>query len=112
MPLTNSQYNTLMRMYEEKQVRSRDRLNLHFERAYEAIPELQSLDDSISYYSVEQARKLLGGDDSALPALKNKLHELSLKRSQLLMENHFPADYLEASYECPDCKDTGYIGNR
>ena len=48
MPLTNSQYNTLMRIYEEKQVRSRDRLNLHFERVYEAVPDIKALDDSIS----------------------------------------------------------------
>ena len=112
MPLTNSQYNTLMRIYEEKQVRSRDRLNLHFERVYEAVPKIKSLDDSISYYSVQQARKLLSGDESALPALKKQLHELSQRRAQLLVENGFPADYLEATYECPDCKDTGYIGNQ
>ena len=104
MPLTNSQYNTLMRIYEEKQVRSRDRLNLHFERVYEAVPEIKSLDDSISYYSVQQARKLLSGDESALPALKKQLHELSQRRAQLLVENGFPADYLEATYECPDRK--------
>lgn len=112
MPLTNSQYNTLMRVYEEKQVKSRDRLNLHFQRAYEQIPELKSLDDSISYYSVEQAKKLLAGDDSALALLKNTLHDLSAKRIQLLLEGGFPADYLEPSYECHDCQDTGYIGSQ
>lgn len=111
MPLTNSQYNALMRRYEEKQVKNRDRMNLHLQKAYECIPELKSIDDSISYYSVAQAKKLLNGDDNALSDLKEQLHKLSIRRSTLLREGGFPEDYLEPSYECPDCHDTGYIGN-
>lgn len=111
MPLSNSQYNTLMRAYEQKQVKSRDRLNAHFERAYAQIPELKTIDDSISKCSLEQARKLLNGDENALSALKEEIHGLSQKRADLLHKARFSADYLEPSYECPDCHDTGYIGN-
>ena len=28
----------------------------------------------------------------------------------LLTENGFPPDYLEMTWDCPDCRDTGYIG--
>ena len=112
MPLTNSQYNALMRVYEEKQAKSRDRLNLHYQRAYERIPELKTIDNSISRYSVEQAKKLLNGDADALSSLKDKIQGLGEKRSALLLSNGFPIDYLEPVYECPDCKDTGYIGNQ
>lgn len=112
MPLTNSQYNALMRIYEEKQAKSRDRLNLHYDRAYERIPALRSIDDSISACSLKQARKLLEGDDTALASLKQELHNLSGERIRLLAEGGFPSDYLEPSYECEDCKDTGYIGNQ
>ena len=111
MPLSNSQYNTLMRAYEQKQVKSRDRLNAHFERAYAQIPELKTIDDSISKCILEQARKLLNGDENALSALKAEIHSLSQKRANLLHKAGFSADYLEPSYECPDCHDTGYIGN-
>lgn len=111
MPLSNSQYNTLMRAYEQKQVKSRDRLNAHFERAYAQIPELKTIDDSISKCSLEQARKLLNGDENALSALKEEIHSLSQKRADLLHKAGFSADYLEPSYECPDCHDTGYIGS-
>ena len=112
MPLTNSQYNTLMRAYEQKQLKSRDRLNAHFERAYAQIPELKAVDDSISKCSLEQAKKLLNGDENALSALKEEIHALSGKRASLLQSAGFPADYLEPSYECADCHDTGYIGNQ
>ena len=39
MPLTNSQYNALMRVYEEKRAKSRDLANLHYERACQKIPD-------------------------------------------------------------------------
>lgn len=112
MPLSNSQYNTLMRTYEQKQVKSRDRLNAHFERAYARIPKLKIIDDSISQSSLEQAKKLLNGDETALTALKEEIHTLSGKRASLLHDAGFPDDYLEPSYECDDCQDTGYIGNQ
>lgn len=111
MPLTNSQYNTLMRAYEEKQVRSRDLQNARFEKACRLIPELRQLEDSISRCSVEQAKKLLNGDDSALASLKDQLQELSTRRMSLLKEAGLPSDYLEPSYDCPDCHDTGYVDN-
>lgn len=112
MPLTNSQYNTLMRTYEEKQLKSRDLQNLHYERAYAQIPELKAIDESISLHSLNQAKKLLNGDKSALDELKNTISSLQAKKLSLLSANGFPSNYLEPSYECPDCKDTGYIGSQ
>ena len=38
--------------------------------------------------------------------------ELKERRDQLLESNGFPADYLEPPYDCPDCKDTGYINGK
>ena len=70
MPLTNSQYNALMRVYEEKRAKSRDLANLHYERACQKVPELASIDASISSASLDQAKKLLAGDDTALASLK------------------------------------------
>lgn len=112
MSLSNAQYNTLMRAYEEKQVRNRDLQNARFEKACHRIPKLRELEDSISRCSVEQAKKLLNGDDTALAALKEQIHTLSGQRVTLLENAGFPSDYLEPSYDCSDCHDTGYIGNQ
>lgn len=101
-----------MRTYEEKQFKSRDRQNLHFERAYAQIPELKAIDESISLQSLNQAKKLLSGDNAALEELKVTISNLQEKKASLLLEHGFPSDYLEPTYECPDCKDTGYIGNQ
>lgn len=112
MPLTNSQYNALMRVYEEKRAKSHDLANLHYERACQKIPELASIDASISSASLDQAKKLLAGDDTALASLKEDIRSLSDRRRRLLSDAGFPEDYLEQHFECPDCQDTGYVGTK
>ena len=112
MPLTNSQYNALMRVYEEKRAKSRDLANLHYERVWQKVPELASIDASISSASLDQAKKLLAGDDTALASLKEEIRSLSDRRRRLLSDAGFPEDYLEQHFECPDCQDTGYVGTK
>ncbi len=112
MPLTNSQYNALMRVYEEKRAKSQDIANLHYERACQKVPELASIDASISSASLDQAKKLLAGDDTALASLKEEIRSLSDRRRRLLSDAGFPEDYLEQHFECPDCQDTGYVGTK
>lgn len=110
MPLSNEQHNALMRMYEEKQLKSRDRLNRHYEEIYEKLPAVKDIDNTISFLSVKQARKLIDGDAAALEELKAEIHRLAGERSIVLAAGGYPADYLEPAYECADCQDTGYIG--
>lgn len=112
MALTNSQYDHLMRIYEQKQLDNENRLRKRFQEVYAKIPTLKSMDDSISDLSLSQARKLLDGDTDALDALKKELHLLFEEKQQLLKAHGFPDDYLKLQYSCPDCQDTGYSGNQ
>ncbi len=112
MPLTNQQYDSILHKYEEKQNRAqRIRLQKKSE-IYQKIPEYEEVEHSISSVSVAQAKKLLDGDNNALLDLKQTLHTLSEKKRSLLLRAGYPADYLEPAYDCPLCRDTGYIGNR
>ena len=111
MALNNAQYNTIIRTYEKKQLHTRDVLDKHYQEVYNALPEYKQILSSISELSVQQARKLLEGDENALKELKEEIAILSQKAKDLLVAGGFPSDYLEPIYECPDCKDTGYIGN-
>ena len=76
------------------------------------VPELASIDASISSASLDQAKKLLAGDDTALASLKEEIRSLSDRRRRLLSDAGFPEDYLEQHFECPDCQDTGYVGTK
>ena len=112
MALNNSQYDTILRTYEQKQVHNRDVLDKRRKTVYNLVPEMKDIHDSISLLSVNQARKLLNGDEAALSELKSQIRALISKKTELLVAAGFPADYLEPIYECPDCKDTGYIGSQ
>ena len=112
MALSNSQYDHLMRTYEQKQLDNEFQLRKRYEKAYALIPELEEVDHSISSLSVKKARLLLDGDQTALSSLKSEIKELSARKPALLKAHGLPANYLELHYQCPDCKDTGYIGNK
>ncbi|MDD3362022.1 MAG: ATP-binding protein [Hespellia sp.] len=112
MGLKQSQYDAIMRDYQQKQLQDRDVLSKHREQVYEKVPEYKSLEDSIAVLAVQYGKRLLNGDESATASLKEELAILRDSREHLLASAGFPADYLEPVYQCPDCQDTGYIGNK
>ena len=112
MALNNTQYNAIMRRYEAKQLENQRIAAERIKAVYRSLPRLQEIDESISSLSVAQAKKLMEGDASALSDLKKQLALLIEEKKSLLSENGYPENYFEPPYECPDCKDTGYIGNK
>jgi len=108
--LTNSQYNTIMKRYEEKQLAARHALDDREAYVNKNLPEYRELSARISSLSLQQATRLLDGDESALTELKCSIQQLRAKKKQLLLDAGLPLDYLDMKYICPDCKDTGYIG--
>lgn len=112
MTLNNTQYNTIIRIYEERQNKNRHILDQRRADVYANVDGYRELDESIASISVEQGKKLLSGDVGALDELKRLLKELSDSKASLLAAAGFPNDYLEPIYDCADCKDTGYIDGR
>lgn len=109
MPLTNAQYDTIIHRYEIRQNENRREAERRLEYVYNHVPGYHDLDDAVATLSVAQGKKLLAGDDNAMEDLRDLLAELSGRKEQLLLNSGLPADYLEPKYQCPDCKDTGYI---
>ena len=52
MVLNNSQYDLVMRTYEQKQLHNRKELEKRYANAYQKLPELKELHESISALSV------------------------------------------------------------
>ena len=112
MALNNSQYDTILRTYEQKQLHNRNILDKRQQNVYNKVPEVVFINEQISSLSVKQARKLLEGDANALSDLREQVRLLSKQKEDLMVQAGFPADYLEPIYDCPDCKDTGYVNNQ
>ena len=109
MSISNAQYDEIMRTYEEKQNRTRHLTMERKREVYDRIPEYEALDLRVADISLEQGRKLIGGDVSALNALRQTIKDISAKKKELMREAGFPEDYLEPVYECKECGDTGYV---
>lgn len=111
MPLTNTQYDAIMRLYNEKQLHHR---RLHEERvqtAYSKIPRLAGIDADIARISLDKLRAKFSKkpDHTDLSAA---ISTLSAERRAQLKNAGFPENYLDPTYDCPLCRDTGYIGNQ
>lgn len=111
MSISNTQYNSIIHDYEMTQLKNRHILEDRQAEVYARIPDYESIEKQISSLCVAQCKKMLLGDDDALAQMKKELHALSARKSSLLREHGFPADYLEPIYDCMDCHDTGYTSD-
>lgn len=109
MPLKNFQYNKILRQYDQTKLKHKHLLDKRFQEIYEKIPAIQEIDASIASNAVETTRLALSGDETAIHSLHKKNQALSEEKHALLQAYGYPKDYLMPSYDCPDCKDTGYI---
>lgn len=89
MALTVSQYNSILRQYEEHQTRNRHLHDQRLHHIYETVPGYQALDEAVASTSVAQGKKMLAGDTNALAQLKDQLKDLAQKRAALLLENGY-----------------------
>jgi DNA replication protein DnaC len=112
MALSNSQYDEILRGYDARQLHNKDILEARTKELHKRAPELLDIDHSIAELSVDSARRLFDGDKDALDNLKKQIAALRLRKEQIIKKLGYPANYLEAVYTCPDCKDTGYIDGK
>ena len=112
MALSNSQYDSIMRIYNQKQLNNKHELDRRTKEVYERIPAIREMNDEIRSAAVRSAKQLLNGDREAVEKLRKTIAGLREERQVLLAAYGYPDDYLEMHYECPDCRDTGYSNGR
>jgi len=97
-----------IRQKEESDFRAR---KAHIEKTH---PEIIELDHKIGKLCIElsiSALKSINNRDEYLHALKEKIMDLRVRKSELLVSNGFDMEYLNLHYRCTKCRDTGFIGN-
>ncbi len=112
MALTNSQFDTLKREYDKRQFESHRQMSEHIDELYQKDPRIMKIDRSIAALSIKQAQRLLEGDKSALNTLKKSIDSLVDEKNSLIHSLGYSLDYIQPTYHCPDCKDTGYINGK
>lgn len=112
MSLTNSQYDEIMRSYQDRQLKRQHLISARRKEIAALTPQMEEIEGEIAHLSVSRARSLLSGEEQALSGMKEEIAALSARKRELLLSLGYPADYFEPDYVCPDCRDTGYIGNK
>ena len=112
MSLNNSQYDSIIREYNRRQNENRHALEDRRQTAFDRFPRLREIDNEIASTSIQSGRRLLAGEKDATAQLRHQIEVLSGERRQILKDAGYPEHYLEITYDCPDCKDTGYINGQ
>ncbi len=111
MQLLNEQFNSIYLEYNETQLRN-SRLLLERQKEIHAkIPEIAELDRQISELSLNAVKLALDGSTTDSSDLNHDIKTISQKKAVLLSQHGYPKNYLQPIYSCPDCRDTGYIGD-
>ena len=111
MSLKNFQYDALMRSYNQKQLLHKHEQNERIAQAEKKMPRLAEIRKEIAALGLLKARISLGAIKAEDFNLSEKIQQLSNERTEILEQNGYPKDYLDMHYDCPLCKDTGYIGS-
>ena len=109
MPLLNSQYDALMRQYDEKRDRHRHEMLEREEEIDRVIPEYRKLSDRVSSMSLSAARSRILDPQADISAYSEELERITGEKSSLLRRYGYPADYLDMKYDCELCRDTGFV---
>ncbi len=112
MQLTNEEYNRIKNIYDERR-RARDiEMTRRKALVFEKVPGYKDACSEMINLSMKAAMSLIDGEDSNVKEeLHKKIVYYSGEKERLLKEAGYPADYLDVPYECPLCRDTGYINN-
>ncbi len=111
MALDNSEYQVIMREYDELRLANIREQKRRKEQVYAALPVLAEIDEQLIHGSVQSAKFALRGNPELLNSLKRTNDHLIAQKKKLISCAGFPSDYLEPIYRCPLCKDTGYREN-
>ena len=107
-------HSEIIRMYEG--IRDQEKAALDKRRAEieKKLPEVLELERSIGKLCVElsmSALRIIEDRETYIKQLKNKITDLRVRKTELLVANGYSQDYLSLQYRCSRCKDTGYIGS-
>ena len=110
MPLTNSQYELIMRDYSRTRMANAAAAEAKRAEIFARCPGLSDLIREIQADSASLTRLTLDGKTEEAEKLKKKLAAKRSRRDSLLQKHGYSMDDLKPRYTCPDCRDTGFIG--
>lgn len=98
--------------YEKTRDFEQEALEQRKKQAYTTIPRIKEIEYEIGKAGVLIAKAILSNPidyEKSLHIIKGKMEKLKQEKAILLTENNIPLTYMQTNYQCPICKDTGFI---
>ncbi len=108
MALTNAQYDSIMHKYDERLARRHKLIEERKKEIYAKLPEYKEIDNLIASESIRMGIAALS-EGLSTDSLADAIESLRTKKNLVLTGAGYSINYLDPPYECPYCKDTGYI---
>jgi DNA replication protein DnaC len=105
----------ILNIYEKIRSKNDAELKTRKKEIDEKLPEVLDIQREIGKLCVKitlSAINDIENRDSYLDELKESITDLKIKKSELLVANGYPIDYLDEKFECRKCNDTGFIGTK
>lgn len=106
-------HSNIMKIYET--IRKAEEMSLkdRKDEIEKNLPEVLNIERELGKLCVKMSINILNNSEkseSYLNELKEKITDFKIKKSELLVSNNYPLNFLETQYKCSKCKDTGFIG--
>lgn len=108
-------HSNIMKIYENIRTAEEKAIKDRRKEIEKKVPDVLNIEREIGKLCVKLSISILNNSenkDEYLNELKEKITDLRIKKSELLVRNNYPLDYLEPQYRCIKCKDTGFVGTK
>ncbi len=112
MGYNKENYRRIRQAYQTKYLTAYEKADERMREVHAKSPEIAAIDRQLRMTGVEIAMAAIGaGPDyrTRLAAVQEKNQRLQAERAALMTALGYPVDYTLPPYECPKCKDTGFI---
>ena len=112
MAYSRDNYRLVREAFEKKRAKAQSDAQARAAQVYALHPEVLRLDTELSRTGLDVMQCINTSKDleNDMDRLRDKNQELQRQRIALLESYGYPADYLDAKYECKICDDTGFDG--
>ena len=102
----------IMKEYQYKRDKNQTLLEKRIEEVYGKYPEIKYISEEIKKTGLKMTKAVIFEDSiENLQYLENRQNELIQKKNELFEKYEIPKGYLEMSYDCKVCNDTGFLEN-
>ncbi len=115
MGYNKENYSRIRTEYQTKYLKAYEEADRRTAMLHQKSPELAAIDRKLAATGAKIAMAALGTGTSYRESLERVEKEnlaLQAERAALLASLGYPADYTQPPYECPACRDSGFVGTK